>query len=81
MAIESLILTSDGDTLGFWDNLYAGITWTPQKIIDEVVGQYENSHYDYVMPPLIMDATFQYGDAVAELENFNEVVWEFMGYY
>ncbi len=81
MAIESLILTSDGDTLGFWDDLLAGITWTPQKIIDEVVGQYENSHYDYVMPPLIMDATFQYGDAVAELENFNEVVWEFMGYY
>ena len=33
------------------------------------------------MPPLIMDAGFQYGDTAGELTDFNQVVWEFMGYY
>ena len=85
MAIESLILVTDGDVVASgWipDDVIAFFGGkTGSELIDKIVEQYENNYYDYVMPPLIMDSTFEYGDAVAELEDFNEVVWEFMGYY
>lgn len=81
MAIESLILIADGDGVDWFTNWWNNLIWKPNKIIDALVKQYENSFYDYVMPPLIMDAGFQYGDTAGELTDFNQVVWEFMGYY
>lgn len=81
MAIESLILIADGDDVDWFTNWWNNLIWKPDKIIDALVKQYENSFYDYVMPPLIMDAGFQYGDTAGELTDFNQVVWEFMGYY
>lgn len=81
MAIESLILIADGDGVDWFTNWWNNLIWKPDKIIDALVKQYENSFYDYVMPPLIMDAGFQYGDTAGELTDFNQVVWEFMGYY
>ena len=81
MAIESLILIADGDGVDWFTNWWNNLIWKPGKIIDALVKQYENSFYDYVMPPLIMDAGFQYGDTAGELTDFNQVVWEFMGYY
>ena len=86
MAIESLILMSGADSSdSFWDDIRHwwndNVAWDSNDIVDSVVSQYKKSYYDYVMPPLIMDVGFQYGDTVGEIQDFNQVVWEFMGYY
>lgn len=88
MAIESLILLTDGDVKDsniFQDFIEGVKDWFGDKngeeIIDATVQQYENSTYNYVMPPLIVGTEMQYGNSGAEIDDFASAVWEFMGYY
>lgn len=88
MAIESLILISDADANNstLWDDF---VNWVRDKtggkvgddIEDAVVGQYQESNYQYVQPPLIVDFGFTYGDFDQEIDDYGKVVWAFLGYY
>lgn len=88
MAIESLILISDADaknpTLGdiiknWWNSMTGG--QVGEDIEDAVVDQYQESNYQYVQPPLIVDFGFSYGDIESEIKDYGQVVWAFLGYY
>lgn len=88
MAIESLILISDADAddSTWWDKIedwWHGATGgqVGDDIEDAVVGQYQESNYQYVQPPLIVDFGFTYGDFGDEIEDYGQVVWAFLGYY
>ena len=86
MAIESLVVNSKADesTISGWDRFIdwlLGGNWDTSDVVDLTVKQYENVVFNYVMSPLIVDVGFQYGDTMNEIEDFGEVVWEFMGYY
>lgn len=88
MAIESLILISDADANNstLWDDF---VDWVHgmtggqvgDDIEDAVVGQYQESNYHYVQPPLIVDFGFTYGDFGDEIKDYGQVVWAFLGYY
>lgn len=86
MAIESLIIYSDAKEAGtdiisiivdWWDKL----VWNGKEYVDPIVPQYANCVYNYVMPPLIVDAGMSFGGNGDEVEDFGQVVWEFMGFY
>lgn len=93
MAIESLIMLSDPDewTKTFWDELSEllpegsafghWITGGSEAIVDAIIKQYENIVFNYVQPPLIVDFDFSYGNYEGEVNDFGQVVWEFLGYY
>ena len=88
MAIESLILISDADEddSTWWDKVedwWHGATGgqVGDDIEDAVVGQYQESNYQYVQPPLIVDFGFTYGDFDQEIDDYGKVVWAFLGYY
>ncbi len=93
MAIESLIMLSDPDewTETFWDKIGGllpegspirqWITGGSEAIVDAVIKQYENIVFNYVQPPLIVDFDFSYGNYEGEVNDFGQVVWEFLGYY
>ena len=88
MAIESLILISDADAddSTWWDKIedwWHGETGgqVGEDIEDAVVGQYQESNYHYVQPPLIVDFGFTYGDFDQEIKDYGQVVWAFLGYY
>ncbi len=88
MAIESLILISDADAddstwwEDFKDDLNAATGGqVGDDIEDAVVGQYQESNYHYVQPPLIVDFGFTYGDFDQEIDDYGKVVWAFLGYY
>ena len=88
MAIESLILVSDADADDstwwdrFWDKVHAATGGqVGDDIEDAVVGQYQESNYHYVQPPLIVDFGFSYGDIESEIKDYGQVVWAFLGYY
>lgn len=86
MAIESLIMLNDTGEAGkdifkiikdWWDQLMRrGL-----QANDIIVTQYANCVYNYVMPPLIVDAGMSYGGTDDEVVDFGRVVWEFMGFY
>ncbi len=86
MAIESLIVLTDAEEAGtdiisiikqWWNNL----TWDGDESFDPIVEQYANCIYNYVMPPLIVDAGVSFGGTDDEVVDFGRVVWEFMGFY
>ncbi len=86
MAIESLIVLTDAEEAGtdiisiikqWWNNL----TWGGDESFDPIVAQYANCIYNYVMPPLIVDAGVSFGGTGDEIDDFGQVVWEFMGFY
>ena len=89
MAIESLIVLTTADevppgSLGdqiqdWWEDLIGGGNVTEN--VDSLVKQYENIVFNYVQPPLIVDFNFSYGNTEGEINDFGEVVWEFLGYY
>ena len=93
MAIESLIMLSDPDewTKTFWDEVSEllpegsafgqWIAGGSEAIVDAIIKQYENIVFNYVQPPLIVDFNFGYGNTVGEVNDFGQVVWEFLGYY
>ena len=93
MAIESLIMLSDPDewTKTFWDEVSEllpegsafghWITGGSEAIVDAIIKQYENIVFNYVQPPLIVDFDFSYGNYEGEVNDFGQVVWEFLGYY
>lgn len=92
MAIESLIMLSDPDewTETFWDKLGGlfgdgafgqWVTGGSEAIVDAIIKQYENIVFNYVQPPLIVDFDFSYGNTEGEINDFGQVVWEFLGYY
>ena len=88
MAIESLILISDADAddSTWWDkveNWWNSMTGgqVGDDIEDAVVGQYQESNYHYVQPPLIVDFGFSYGDIESEIKDYGQVIWAFLGYY
>ena len=88
MAIESLILVSDADKDDstwwdrFWDKVHAATGGqVGDDIEDAVVGQYQESNYHYVQPPLIVDFGFTYGDIESEIKDYGQVIWAFLGYY
>lgn len=88
MAIESLILISDADAddSNWWDKIedwWHGATGgqVGDDIEDAIVGQYQESNYHYVQPPLIVDFGFSYGDFDQEINDYGQVVWAFLGYY
>ena len=92
MAIESLIMLSDPDewTETFWDGLGGlfgntsfgqWIAGGSEAIVDAIIKQYENIVFNYVQPPLIVDFDFSYGNTEGEVNDFGQVVWEFLGYY
>lgn len=93
MAIESLIMLSDPDewTETFWDKIGGllpegspirqWITGGSEAIVDAIIKQYENIVFNYVQPPLIVDFDFSYGNYEGEVNDFGQVVWEFLGYY
>lgn len=88
MAIESLILISDADKDDstwwddFWDIVHGATGGqVGEDIEDAVVGQYQESNYHYVQPPLIVDFGFTYGDFGDEIEDYGQVIWAFLGYY
>ena len=88
MAIESLILISDADAddSSVWDDFVDwvhGLTGgqVGDDIEDAIVGQYQESNYHYVQPPLIVDFGFTYGDFDQEIEDYGQVIWAFLGYY
>lgn len=88
MAIESLILISDADAddSSGWDDFVDwvhGLTGgkVGDDIEDTVVGQYKESNYHYVQPPLIVDFGFTYGDIESEIKDYGQVIWAFLGYY
>lgn len=88
MAIESLILISDADAddSTWWDKIedwWHGATGgqVGDDIEDAIVGQYQESNYQYVQPPLIVDFGFSYGDFDQEINDYGQVVWAFLGYY
>lgn len=66
-----------GQIQSWWGNL----TWTNSEVTAEVVKQYSKCVYNYVMPPLIVDAGMSYGGTDDEVVDFGQVVWEFMGFY
>lgn len=89
MAIESLIVLTTADevppgSLGdqiqdWWEDLIGGGNVTEN--VDSLVKQYENIVFNYVQPPLIVDFNFSYGNTEGEINDFGQVVWEFLGYY
>ena len=84
MAIESLIMlsTADEQQKSFLEKI--GITipnFGTKEITDAVINQYKNIVFNYVQPPLIVDFDFSYGNTVGEVNDFGQVVWEFLGYY
>lgn len=89
MAIESLIVLTTADevppgSLGdqiqdWWEDLIGGGNVTEN--VDSLVKQYENIVFNYVQPPLIVDFDFSYGNTEGEVNDFGQVVWEFLGYY
>ena len=88
MAIESLVLLSDADKDDstwwdrFWDKVHGETGGqVGDDIEDAVVGQYQESNYHYVQPPLIVDFGFTYGDFGDEIDDYGKVVWAFLGYY
>lgn len=88
MAIESLVLLSDADKddstwwEDFWDWVHGETGGqVGDDIEDAVVGQYQESNYHYVQPPLIVDFGFTYGDFDQEIKDYGQVVWAFLGYY
>lgn len=88
MAIESLILVSDADKDDstwwdrFWDKVHGATGGqVGDDIEDAVVGQYQESNYHYVQPPLIVDFGFTYGDIESEIKDYGQVIWAFLGYY
>ena len=88
MAIESLVLLSDADKddstwwEDFWDWVHGETGGqVGEDIEDAVVGQYKESNYHYVQPPLIVDFGFSYGDIESEIQDYGQVIWAFLGYY
>lgn len=88
MAIESLVLLSDADKddstwwEDFWDWVHGETGGqVGDDIEDAVVGQYQESNYQYVQPPLIVDFGFSYGDIESEIKDYGQVIWAFLGYY
>lgn len=84
MAIESLIMlsTADEQQKSFLETI--GITipnFGTKAIRDAVINQYKNIVFNYVQPPLIVDFDFSYGNYEGEVNDFGQVVWEFLGYY
>ena len=84
MAIESLIMlsTADEQQKSFLEKI--GITipsFGTSAITDAVINQYKNIVFNYVQPPLIVDFNFSYGNTEGEIDDFGQVVWEFLGYY
>ena len=84
MAIESLIMlsTADEQQKSFLETI--GITipnFGTSAITDAVINQYKNIVFNYVQPPLIVDFDFSYGNYEGEVNDFGQVVWEFLGYY
>ena len=84
MAIESLIMlsTADEQQKSFLETI--GITipnYGTSAITDAVINQYKNIVFNYVQPPLIVDFDFSYGNYEGEVNDFGQVVWEFLGYY
>lgn len=65
MAIESYILDTVDKDKGW----------------EQIVEQYTKCVYNYVQPRLIIDVGLQYGDTTQDIEDFSQVVWEFLGYY
>lgn len=86
MAIESLIILTDAEEAGE-DIIQIIIDWWTKitggggETIDPIVPQYANCVYNYVMPPLIVDAGMSFGGTDEEVVDFGQVVWEFMGFY
>lgn len=81
MAIESLIMLSTADELQ-QSNFGGDIPhFGTEAIIDAVINQYKNIVFNYVQPPLIVDFNFGYGNTEGEIDDFGQVVWEFLGYY
>ncbi len=85
MAIESYIMLTTADINDSWWNAiedwWNNLWWQSNGIVDATIEQYKDCVYTYVMPPLIIDSGMQYGDTVGEVEDFGQVVWEFMGFY
>lgn len=86
MAIESLIILTDAeeagsDIISIIKKWWQEITWGGDETFDPVVAQYANCVYNYVMPPLIVDAGMSFGGNGDEVVDFGQVVWEFMGFY
>ena len=88
MAIESLVLLSDADAddstwLDKIEDWWHGATGgqVGDDIEDAIVGQYQESNYHYVQPPLIVDFGFSYGDIESEIQDYGQVIWAFLGYY
>ena len=86
MAIESLIILTDAeeagsDIISIIKKWWQEITWGGDETFDPVVAQYANCVYNYVMPPLIVDAGMSFGGTDEEVVDFGQVVWEFMGFY
>ncbi len=74
MAIESYILDAVEGKFSWWDKLWS-------KEWEMIVEQYTKCVYNYVQPRLIVDVGLQYGDTTQDIEDFSQVVWEFLGYY
>lgn len=86
MAIESFVIINDADKQdnSLWEQIqswWGNLTWTNSEVTAEVVKQYSKCVYNYVMPPLIVDAGMSYGGTDDEVVDFGQVVWEFMGFY
>lgn len=86
MAIESFVIINDADKQdnSLWGQIqswWGNLTWTNSEVTAEVVKQYSKCVYNYVMPPLIVDAGMSYGGTDDEVVDFGQVVWEFMGFY
>lgn len=84
MAIESLIMlsTADEQQKTLLENMGINISnFGTKAITDAVINQYKNIVFNYVQPPLIVDFNFSYGNTVGEVNDFGQVVWEFLGYY
>ena len=86
MAIESFVIINDADEkdTSLWGSIsrwWGNLTWTGTEVTAKVISQYAKCVYNYVMPPLIVDAGMSYGGTDDEVVDFGQVVWEFMGFY
>lgn len=86
MAIESFVIINDADAkdTSLWGSIstwWGNLTWTGQEVTAKVISQYAKCVYNYVMPPLIVDAGMSFGGTDDEVVDFGQVVWEFMGFY
>lgn len=46
-----------------------------------ILDVYSRFVYNYLVPPLIVDGGFGFGDTTDEVIDFSQIVWEFMGFY